>query len=56
MNKPQYRIKLVSWDEVSAYFDPNLDPTALSLAFLSINQAQKTMIKPFGIIITKKGG
>ena len=26
MNKPQYRIKLVSWDEVSAYFDPNLDP------------------------------
>ena len=26
MNKPEYRIKLVSWDEVSAYFDPNLDP------------------------------
>ena len=26
MNKPQYRIKLVSWEEVSAYFDPNLDP------------------------------
>ena len=26
MNKPQYRIKLVSLDEVSVYFDPNLDP------------------------------
>tara|TARA_R100000388_G_C7163058_1_gene120195 strand:- start:289 stop:495 length:207 start_codon:yes stop_codon:yes gene_type:complete len=24
--KPQYRIKLVSWDEVSAHTDPNLDP------------------------------
>jgi hypothetical protein len=32
MNKPQYRIKLVSWDEVSAYFDPNLIHTP-SLAF-----------------------
>jgi len=28
MTKPQYRIKLVSWDEVSAYFDPNLDPSS----------------------------
>ena len=26
MTKPQYRIKLVSWDEVSAHTDPNLDP------------------------------
>ena len=26
MNKPQYRIKLVSWDEVSAHTDPSLDP------------------------------
>ena len=26
MNKSQYRIKLVSWKEVSAHTDPNLDP------------------------------
>ena len=26
ISKPIYRIKLVSWDEISAYFDPNLNP------------------------------
>ena len=36
MIKPQYRIKLVSWNEVSAYYDPNLNPKS-KFGFLVYN-------------------
>ena len=46
MNKPQYRIKLVSWDEVSAYFDPNLDPSS-KLGFLVYKPGSKDYDQAF---------
>ena len=46
MIKPQYRIKLVSWEEVSAYFDPNLNPKA-KFGFLVYNPGSKDYDQAF---------
>ena len=46
MNKPQYRIKLVSWNEVSAHTDPNLDPHS-KFGFLVFNPGSKDYDRAF---------
>ena len=53
MNKPQYRIKLVSWDEVSAYFDPNLDPHS-KFGFLVYKTGSKDYDQAFWYNTTKQ--
>ena len=52
MNKPQYRIKLVFWDEVSAYFDPNLDPHS-KFGFLVYKPGSKDYDQAFWYNTTK---
>ena len=50
--KPIYRIKLVSWDEVSAYFDPNLDPHS-KFGFLVYKPGSKDYDQAFWYNTTK---
>ena len=52
MTKPIYRIKLVSWDEVSAYFDPNLDPHS-KFGFLVYKPGSKYYDQAFWYNTTK---
>ena len=53
MNKPQYRIKLVSWDEVSVYFDRNLNPHS-KFGFLVYKPGSKDYDKAFWYNTTKQ--
>jgi len=50
--KPQYRIKLVSWNEVSAHTDPNLDPHS-KFGFLVYKPGSKDYDQAFWYNTTK---
>ena len=52
MTKPQYRIKLVSWEEVSAHTDPNLDPHS-KFGFLVYKPGSKNYDQAFWYNTTK---
>ena len=50
--KPIYRIKLVSWDEISAHTDPNLDPHS-KFGFLVYKPGSKDYDQAFWYNTTK---